>query len=232
MRDILNRLERYLIIPSADEWTYIRELRNEISHDYPLFETDVAAILNELFSKTNIIFSIYSKNFKYARARRIARKRGATIGEGVIMPISLAKRANSNLTIGNHSSIQTNKIDIRSSVTIGSHVIIGAGTEIITTSHNIDSPDWTLKNYGITIEDYVWIPTNVLILPSCRNISYGSVIGSGSVVVKNTDPMSVVGGNPAKELRKRKCVHSNLIVESLLGGDYDIYKKTRKKRHC
>lgn len=67
---------------------------------------------------------------------------------------------------------------------------------------------------------------------SCRNISYGSVIGSGSVVVKNTDPMSVVGGNPAKELKKRKCVHSNLIVESLLGGDYDIYKKTRKKRHC
>ena len=123
-------------------------------------------------------------------------------------------------------------LHIRSSVTIGSHVIIGAGTEIITTSHNIDSPDWTLKNYGITIEDYVWIPTNVLILPSCRNISYGSVIGSGSVVVKNTDPMSVVGGNPAKELRKRKCVHSNLIVESLLGGDYDIYKKTRKKRHC
>lgn len=174
----------------------------------------------------------WKQNFKYARARRIARKRGATIGEGVIMPISLAKRANSNLTIGNHSSIQTNKIDIRSSVTIGSHVIIGAGTEIITTSHNIDSPDWNLKNYGITIEDYVWIPTNVLILPSCRNISYGSVIGSGSVVVKNTDPMSVVGGNPAKELKKRKCVHSNLIVESLLGGDYDIYKKTRKKRHC
>ena len=49
MRDILNRLERYLIIPSADEWTY------------PLLETDVAAILNELFSKTDIIFSIYSK---------------------------------------------------------------------------------------------------------------------------------------------------------------------------
>ena len=35
----------------------------------------------------------WKQNFKYARARRIARKRGATIGEGVIMPISLAKRA-------------------------------------------------------------------------------------------------------------------------------------------
>lgn len=79
----------------------------------------------------------WKQNFKYARARRIARKRGATIGEGVIMPISLAQRANSNLTIGNHSSIQTNKIDIRSSVTIGSHVIIGAGTEIIISQHHI-----------------------------------------------------------------------------------------------
>lgn len=43
--------------------------------------------------------------------------------------------------------------------------------------------------------------------------------------------MSVVSGNPAKELRKRLCVHSNLVVESLLGGDYEIYKQTRKQRH-
>ena len=41
--------------------------------------------------------------------------------------------------------------------------------------------------------------------------------------------MSVVSGNPAKEFKKRICVHSDLIVESLLGGDYKIYKATRKK---
>lgn len=34
----------------------------------------------------------WKQNFKYARARRIARKRGAQIGEGVIMPIALAKQ--------------------------------------------------------------------------------------------------------------------------------------------
>lgn len=49
----------------------------------------------------------WKQNIKYVRARRIARKRGATIGEGVIMPMSLAKRANSNLVIGDHTSIQT-----------------------------------------------------------------------------------------------------------------------------
>ena len=61
MRDILNRLERYQIIPSADEWNYIRELRNEISHDSPLMEDDVVAILNELFLKVKDVFEIYRK---------------------------------------------------------------------------------------------------------------------------------------------------------------------------
>lgn len=59
MCDILNRLERYLIIPSANEWIYIRELRNEIAHDYPLLELDVVAILNELFSKVEVLSGIY-----------------------------------------------------------------------------------------------------------------------------------------------------------------------------
>lgn len=170
------------------------------------------------------------QNLKYKRARKIARKRGAIIGEGVIMSIELAQKANSNLQIGSHTSIQTNKIDLRNPVYIGNKVIIGSGSEIITTSHNIDSEDWEHKNYGIVIEDYVWIPTNVLILPSCRKIEYGAVIGSGSVVVKDVPSMSVMGGNPAIEIRKRKCVHSNLVVESLLGGDYKIYKETRYRK--
>lgn len=173
----------------------------------------------------------WKQNIKYERARRIARKRGAQIGEGVIMSIDFAKRANKNLIVGNHTSIQTNKIDLRSPVTIGNNVIIGSGVEIITTSHNIDSPDWELKNYGLYIEDYVWIATNALVLPSCRNIAYGAVLGAGSVVAKNVEEMSVMSGNPATLIKQRKRVHSDLIVESLLGGDFNVYKKTRNKRH-
>nr|WP_302229496.1 acyltransferase [uncultured Prevotella sp.] len=170
----------------------------------------------------------WKQHFKYDKAVRIARKKGATVGDNVVMPLSLAKAANSNLKIGDHVSIQTDKIDLRNPVTIGNHVIIGSGTEIITTSHNIDSEEWEHKHYGLTIEDYVWIPTRVMILPSCRKIQYGGVISSGSVVVKDVESMSVVGGNPAKEFKKRKCVHKNLVVESLLGGDYYTYKKTRE----
>ena len=144
----------------------------------------------------------WKQHFKYNKAVRIARKRGASIGENVVMPLSLARKANSNLKIGDHVSIQTDKIDLRNPVTIGNYVIIGLGTEIITTSHNIDSEEWEHKHYGLTIEDYVWIPTRVMILPSCRKIQYGGVISSGSVVVKDVESMSVVGGNPAKEFKK------------------------------
>ena len=67
----------------------------------------------------------WRQHFKYDRAVRIARQRGAKIGEGVIMPLELARRANANLTVGNHVSIQTSKIDLRSPVNIGNQVIIG-----------------------------------------------------------------------------------------------------------
>lgn len=173
----------------------------------------------------------WKQNIKYARARKIAKKRGASIGEGVIMPICLAKKANQNLTIGNHSSIQTSQIDLRNPVIIGSHVIIGSEVEIITTSHNIDSLDWEVKNYGIQIEDFVWIATKALILPSCRHIASGAVIGAGSVLIKDVNHMAVMSGNPAQIIKQRKIVHKDLVVESLLGGDYTIYKKTRKARY-
>ena len=59
MRDILNRLERYGIIPSSHKWIYIRELRNDIAHDYPIDEKDTVTALNELISKTEILLEIY-----------------------------------------------------------------------------------------------------------------------------------------------------------------------------
>lgn len=169
----------------------------------------------------------WKQHIKYEWIVKIARKNGAYVGEGVIMPISLARKANANLHIGNHVSIQTANIDLRSPVYIGNNVIIGAGTEILTTSHNIDSPLFDVKHYGIVIEDYSWIPTKVLILPSCRKIGYGSVVSSGSVVVKDVLPMKVVGGNPAVIFKDRKNIHTDLVVEMLLGGDYSYYKKYR-----
>ena len=67
-----------------------------------------------------------------------------------------------------------------------------------------------------------------MVLPSCRHIGYKSVVGSGSVVVKDVPAMAVMTGNPAYKFKDRKQVHTDLCVESLLGGDFEAYKEARK----
>jgi acetyltransferase-like isoleucine patch superfamily enzyme len=182
-------------------------------------------------SKLRFLIGLYPRFLAYIKNSFIvwiARRNGATIGECVTMPYKLAKSANSNLTIGNHTSIQSDLIDLGCKVTIGSHVIIGSGVEIITLSHNIDSVDREHKPYGIEIEDYCWLATRAFILPSCRRIGYGAVCAAGSVVAKNVEPMAIMTGNPAEFLRERKNVHSDLCVESMLGNDFIAYVKARQ----
>ncbi|MDO6739308.1 acyltransferase [Wenyingzhuangia sp. 2_MG-2023] len=176
------------------------------------------------------LYPRYKNYLKYKRISSIARKKGAFVGNNVTMPISLAKKANSNLTIGNNTSIQTDKLDLRAKVTIGHNVVIGKDVEILTNSHNVDSLDWEHKSYGIEIEDYVWLATRVFVLPSCRKIAYGTVCAAGAVVVKSTEDMDIVSGNPAKFIRKRKVIHSNLCVESLLSNDYEAYVDAYKDK--
>ncbi|MFK7824159.1 MAG: CatB-related O-acetyltransferase [Oligoflexales bacterium] len=48
----------------------------------------------------------------------------------------------------------------------------------------------------------VWIGYEATIMPGVK-IGDGSIIASKSVVVKDVEPYSIVGGNPAKEIRKR-----------------------------
>ena len=155
------------------------------------------------------------------------RKAGATIGSHVGISSSIMPPASNLLRIGDHVSIHTNRIDVRAPLTIGNYVILGDSTSIITCSHDIDDPEWKFKSHGLEIEDYVWIATRAMILPSCRKIGRGAVIGAGAVVVKDVPPMAVVSGNPAQIIRYRKCIHDKLNPEDMLGGGLVGYLKAR-----
>ncbi len=61
------------------------------------------------------------------------------------------------------------------------------------------------------IQNDVWIGYNSLIMPGIK-IGNGSIIASNSVVVKDVEPYSIVGGNPAKLIRKR---FDNEIIDLL-----------------
>ena len=64
----------------------------------------------------------------------------------------------------------------------------------------------------VTIGNDVWIGDGATIL-SGVTIGDGAVIGSRALVAKNVEPYSIVGGNPAKEIKKR---FDQEIIEQLL----------------
>ena len=55
----------------------------------------------------------------------------------------------------------------------------------------------------LIIEDDVWIGHYAVILPNCKFIGRGAIIGAGAIVTKDVPAYTIVAGNPAKVLRKR-----------------------------
>jgi virginiamycin A acetyltransferase len=68
----------------------------------------------------------------------------------------------------------------------------------------VDNPDIYLeiRNVRTLIGNDVWIGDNVVIIKGVK-IGNGSIIGAGSVVTKDVEPFSIMGGNPAKLIKKR-----------------------------
>lgn len=87
-------------------------------------------------------------------------------------------------------------------VSIGTGVVISQDTFLCTASHDISSPTMALVTRPITIENNVWIGARSIVLPGVI-LRTASVVGAGAVVAKDVDEWSVVGGNPAKLIKKR-----------------------------
>ncbi|MBL4753660.1 MAG: hypothetical protein JKY52_08745 [Flavobacteriales bacterium] len=94
------------------------------------------------------------------------------------------------------------------SVTIGNHVMIAPGCVLLDRTHNIADLDKPMVLQGESekmapvIRDDVWLGQNVIVMPGVV-IGQGAVVGAGSVVTKDVPPFSIVGGVPARIIRKR-----------------------------
>jgi virginiamycin A acetyltransferase len=86
-------------------------------------------------------------------------------------------------------------------------------------------------NKGDTeIGNDVWLGYRSTIMPGVT-IGDGAIVASNSTVVKDVEPYSIVGGNPAKPIRKR---FPEATIEQLLRlkwWDWDIEKITRNVQH-
>lgn len=108
-----------------------------------------------------------------------------------------------NLVLGDHSVVNFGcYLDTRGGITIGDNVMVGHCSKIYTAGHDIDDPAFTGFKKPVAIERNAVIFPNTLIMPGVT-IGEGAVVLTGSVVVKSVEAFDVVGGNPAKFIRKR-----------------------------
>ena len=87
-------------------------------------------------------------------------------------------------------------------ITIGDGVLIGHNVVLATANHDLEpSKSRKLHYKPIVIGDNVWIGSNSVILQGVT-IGEWSVVAAGAVVTKDVEPFTVVGGVPAKFIRK------------------------------
>jgi acetyltransferase-like isoleucine patch superfamily enzyme len=127
---------------------------------------------------------------------------GATIGKGSTIMRGTTVFDPEFLSIGNDTTIGFRCfLDSRAGISIGDNVTIASDTHILGGGHDINHPDFLPMPIPTVIEDYVWIASRSMILPS--HVHRGAVVAAHALVTKDVGELEVVGGVPAKVLTKR-----------------------------
>lgn len=114
-----------------------------------------------------------------------------------------------NLEIGDYSSIGEDCVVPKDTI-IGKYVMMAPDVHIVANNHTFSDTDQPMCFQGsiegkttTIIDDDCWVGVRVILTPGHR-IGKGSILAAGAVVTKDVEPYSIVGGNPAKLIRKRK----------------------------
>ena len=108
------------------------------------------------------------------------------------------------LTMGSYACLGAN-VDCYSvaEIVIGDQATVSQGVRLCTAGHDISSRIMELTHAPIVLGDCAWIAAWSIVLPGV-NIGEGAVVAAGAVVTKNVEPWAVVGGNPARFIKKRE----------------------------
>jgi len=175
------------------------------------------------FLKHPIDFILYDfKRYKNESliSKRIKGIQHLTVGKKVAIPEFCS--FSGSISVGHYTTLGIHNM-MFGQISIGNYCQIGAYVAIHGTNHPITYPsnyinyrlfNGELSKYKtskpVTVGNDVWIGHAVIILGGV-NIGDGAIIGAGSVVTKDVEPYSIVGGNPARLIRKR--FEDNIIKE-------------------
>lgn len=108
-----------------------------------------------------------------------------------------------NIKLGKRVFINSGcKFQDQGGITIGDDVLIGHNCVIATLNHSFEPERRAdMIPASVKIGDKVWIGANVTILPGVT-VGEGAVLAAGAVVSKDVEARTVVGGIPARVIKK------------------------------
>ena len=128
---------------------------------------------------------------------------GAKIGKHCKIRSSAIFWAPWNIEMGDYVSIgQKAQIYSVDKIIIHTKVCVSQGAFLCTASHDITNKDNPLITAPICIDSFVWVAADAFVGMGIT-IGQGAVIGARSAVFKDVEPWTVVGGNPARTIKKR-----------------------------
>ena len=129
---------------------------------------------------------------------------GAKIGRGCAIFPNVEVWQPWNLALGDYVALDWDVICYTvDRISIGSQTTVSRGAFLCCASHDVTSPIMELTYDPITIGSNAWIASRAIVMPG-RNVGDGAVVGAGAVVLKDVEPWTIVGGNPAKFIKKRE----------------------------
>lgn len=159
--------------------------------------------LTYLPESSNPIFGKVSKFLRYQCCKRIFKK----CGKNVNIERKASFNSGINIEIGDFSGLGINCY-LPSNTIIGNYVMMGPNLHILQLNHKFGRIDIPINKQGkeqpkqTIIKDDVWIGRDVIFTPG-RIVETGTVIAAGTVLCKNFDSYSIVGGNPSRLIRLR-----------------------------
>lgn len=186
-------------------------MAGEIYDCHSLVFLDRKARATDWMQRYNAL-SYSERSKRYGMIREIFGSVGTnvSVGDGTIIGFG------DNIHVGNNVSINYRCIlNDCNSIVIGNDVLIAPGVQMNTASHPTAlsarlTPDWNPASgeyrwrtfaKPIIIGDGCWIGANATIIGGVT-IGDGAVVAAGTVVTKDVEPHTMVGGVPAKVIKR------------------------------
>ncbi len=112
--------------------------------------------------------------------------------------------------MGAHSCL-SNDVDCYSvdRVMLGDFATVSQQAMLCTATHDYNDPEFKLITKPIVIGARAWVAARAFVGPGV-NVGEGAVVGAVAAVFHDVAPWTVVGGNPARPLKKRIIVNRSI----------------------